>query len=259
MSLEKLTPQLMAIPLEQLEYSALPIHVALQEAHDLNVLVGNPEIRERLLAVGLPKAELTALPKAIDAAREAQSAWVVVRDRTKNDAQKQREQAGDELRADLVAAARWNLRKDRVAQATIDAIQEGEGVEDLVQDLVDLAALLDRNLDAFAADTTFDASERAELARSTAEAIQSGLSKARLARTQEQAKELRDRAYTYLAARVSAVREAGRYAFKREPVMGGKFGSAYARSADRKRSRKKDVPAEPVIGAPEATDADASG
>lgn len=254
MSLEALTPQLMSIALDQLELPNLPISIALQEAHDLNTLVGNPEIRERLLAVGLPKAELTALPKAIAATREAQSAWIVVRDRTKSDAQRQREEAGDTLRAEMIAAARWNLRNDRVAQATIDAIAEGEGVEDLVQDLVDLAALVERQADRFESDTTFDAAEQIEAARSAAKTIEMGLSRARLARTQEEAKELRDRAYTYLAARVSAVREAGRYAFKKEPALSGKFGSTYGRAADRRRARKKDVPAETGGGATPASE-----
>ncbi len=249
MSLDKLTPLLMAIPFEELDSPATPIHVALQEAHDLNTLVGNPEVRERLLAVGLPKAELTALPKAIDATREAQSAWIVVRDRTKSDAQRQREEAGGKLRTEMIAAARWNLREDRVAQATIDAIQEGEGVEDLVQDLVDLAALVDRNLETFESDTTFAAEHQVEAARSTAKTIQAGLSHARLARTHDESKELRDRAYTYLAARVSAVREAGRYAFKNEAGMVARFGSSYARAKERRRSRKRGVPVESGGGA----------
>lgn len=241
-ALEKLLPTLAQIPVDEIEAPSLPIEVALQEAHDLNTLVGNPEIRDRLTAVGLPKAEFTALPRAVAAAREAQSSWIVVRDRTKDDAQRAREDEGTKLRANLIAAARWNLRDDRVAQATLDAIQEGEGVEDLVQDLIDVATLIEQRADAFATDETLDTDDAVANARAQAKAIRSGLSAARLARTQDDAKDLRDRAYTYLAARVSAVRAAGRYAFRTEPQMLAKFGSAYLRANDRKRSRKKQVP-----------------
>lgn len=243
-TLEKLLPTLATIPADEVESPNLPIEVALQEAHDLNALVANPEIRERLIAVGLPNAELTALPRAIAAAREAQSAWIVVRDRTKNDAQREREDRGIKLRADLVAAARWNLRDDRVAQATLDAIQEGEGVEDLVQDLLDVAALIEQRADAFEADETLDTDESIALARAAAKDIRAGLSAARLARSQEDAKDTRDRAYTYLAARVGAVRSAGRYAFRGTATMQAKFGSAYLRATERKRARKKQVPVE---------------
>lgn len=262
-TLEKLMNTLAAIPADEVESPNLPIEVALQEAHDLNALVANPEVRERLVAVGLPNAELTALPRAIAAAREAQSAWIVVRDRTKNDAQRQREENGVKLRADLVAAARWNLRDDRVAQATIDAIQEGEGVEDLVQDLLDVAALIEQHQESFEGDETLDTDDAIAKARASAKDIRAGLSAARLARSQDDAKDTRDRAYTYLAARVGAVRAAGRYAFRGTANMQAKFGSAYLRATERRRARKKQVPVEgdttlaPGTGAGGSTTSDA--
>jgi len=248
-TLDKLMSTLAQIPLDEIEAPTLPIEVALQEAHDLNTLVGNPEIRERILAVGLPKAEITALPRAVAAAREAQSAWIVIRDRSKDDAQRARENDGMTTRANLVASARWNLRDDRVAQATLDAIQEGEGVEDLVQDLFDVAALIEQRADLFEVDQTLDSAEAVRNARAQAKSIRAGLSATRLASTQDNAKDLRDRAYTYLAARVTAVRAAGRYAFRTEPQMLAKFGSAYLRANNRKRSRRKQVPVGDVADA----------
>jgi hypothetical protein len=79
-------------------------------------------------------------------------------------------------------------------------------------------------------------------ARAQAKSIGAGSSAVRLASTQDDAKDLRDRAYTYLGARVFAVRAAGRYAFRTEPQVLAKFGSAYQRALDRKRARKKQVP-----------------
>jgi hypothetical protein len=42
--------------------------------------------------------------------RNTQSQWTVTRDRSKSAAQKEREARGDQLRRELMAAARWNLR-----------------------------------------------------------------------------------------------------------------------------------------------------
>jgi hypothetical protein len=39
-----------------------------------------------------------------------------------------------ELRADMVADGRFALRSDADAQAILDRIQEGEGLDDLIQD-----------------------------------------------------------------------------------------------------------------------------
>jgi hypothetical protein len=197
--------------------------------------------------VGLPKNELPALRRGIEAAREAQSGWIVVRDRSKSDAQKTREEEGKVLRTNMVDAARWNLRHDRVAQATVDAIQEGDGVEDLIQDLVDAAALIESRADAFANDKSFDLEAIVERARSTASDIRAGLSPTRAKSKPDDAKLLRDRASTYLDARMTTIREAGRYAFRKEPAVRARFASAYQR---RKRRRRTQVAAEAEAPAP---------
>lgn len=249
-ALEKLLPLLSEIDTEDLVYPDIPIAVALQEANDLATYLSNKDnarILAGLLAVGLPGSELPALKRGIEAAREAQSGWVVVRDRKKSQAQQEREAAGTQLRSDLVDAIRWNLRHDRVAQATLDAIQQGDGVEDLIQDLDDLAALAERHHDKFDKDETFDVDAKVEEARSSASAIRAGVSQARSANKPNDAKLLRDRAFTYLDERVSTIREAGRYAFRKEPAVRMRFSSAYERT---KRRRTKPIPAEPEAPAP---------
>jgi hypothetical protein len=247
--LEKLLPILEALPATDVKEPGSPVPILLQEANDLRTYIEETHVRERLVAVGLPKAEITALPRAIDGLRDAQSAWVVVRDRSKSGAQQQREERASEMRSDIVASLRWNLRGNRVAQAVLDAIMEGDGVEDLTQDLADLAALTDKHADAFESDETFDPQERAEAARSMASELEAGVSEARMDRTQVSARDLRDRAATYLAARMVEIRDAGRYAFRKEPAIAAKFGSEYGRKKARK-SRAK-IPAE--AGPGEAT------
>lgn len=236
--LETLLPVLNALALADIIEPNTPMAVALQEAHDLNAAIQAGDTWDRLLQVGVPPSALDALPVAVAATRQAQSQWVVQRDRGKPQAQRDREQAGIELRAELVAACRWNLRSDPGALAVIDQIVQGEGIPDLVQDLLDLSALILQQEAAFDGDETFDAAAQAEAARSSASEITAGLSESRTQGDHETAKQLRDRAYSHLAKLVADVREAGRYAFRKEPQRAAVFGSAYLRRL-KARSRRK--------------------
>ena len=236
--LETLLPLLQAMAPADITQPNAPMAVALQEANDLRATLDVDDTWERMLAVGVPASTLEGLSVAVAAARQAQSQWVVVRDRGKPQAQRDREQAGVELRSEIVTACRWNLRQEPTALAIVDEIVQGEGVPDLIQDLLNLAALLDKHEAAFDADETFEAAEGAEAARSTAEEITAGLSEARTPGDHEAAKVLRDRAYTHLAKLVTEIREAGRYAFRKDPRRALAFGSAYMRRA-KSRSRRR--------------------
>jgi hypothetical protein len=236
--LESLIPILQTLATADILEPEVPMAIALQEAHDLHATIETGDTFDRLFQVGLDPATLEGLPIAVAATRQAQSQWVVIRDRGKPQAQHEREQLGVELRADLVAACRWNLRHDSTALAVLDHIMQGQGIPDLVQDLLDVAALINQHEAAFDGDDTFDAAERAESARSTAADITAGLSASRTLGDHEAAKLLRDQAYTHLAKLVSDVREAGRYAFRKEPRRAAAFGSAYVRKA-KARSRRR--------------------
>jgi hypothetical protein len=236
--LETLLPILNVLALTDIIEPTTPMAVALQEANDLHVAIQTDDTWERLMKVGVAPSTLAGLPVAVVATRQAQSQWVVARDRGKPQAQRDREQAGMLLRSDQVAACRWNLRHLPPALAVVDQIVQGEGVPDLVQDLLDLAALVDQYEDAFDGDETFDAPAQAEAARGAAAEITAGLSESRTLGDHETAKLLRDRAYSHLAKLVADVREAGRYAFRKEPRRAVAFGSAYMRKA-KTRSRRR--------------------
>lgn len=60
---------------------------------------------------------------------------------------------------------------------------------------------------------------------------------------QRQAKDLRDRAFAHLDELVSDLREAGRYAFRKDPARKKHFGSAYRR---RHRAHKRVSPPTPT-------------
>lgn len=236
--LDTLRPLLDAIAIDDIREPDLPIVVALQEGNDLHTSIQKDDTWDRLLAVGVPPAALADLPLAVAATRQAQSEWTVLRDRGKPQAQRDREVVGAALRADLVAACRWNLRANTTAQAVLDQIVQGEGVPDLVQDLLDVATLIERHEEAFAGDETFDATAKAEEARSSAAEISAGLSEGKTPGDHQAAKRLRDRAFTHMDRIVTELREAGRYAFRKEPRRAAAFASEHLRK-ERKKARRR--------------------
>jgi hypothetical protein len=225
----------------------IPFAVAAQEWADLATVVGDPAVRSKLLAVGLSAAVLDTLPSDIDASRAAQSEWTVLRDRSKSQGQRTLEEKGYALRQSLLQSCRWNLRHDRIALGTLAAIAEGEGVADLIQDLLDLSYLIEKHVALFAGDQTFNAQVGMQEARSVAGDLQAGASAEKLTTEQNVAKDIRDRAYTYTADRVTQIRQAGRYVFRDDPAMARKFASAYRRR-QRRRTTTGDLEPTPVEG-----------
>jgi hypothetical protein len=214
----------------------VPVATRLQEANDVATLLEDATVRDRLVRVGLLAETVVALVAAITALRTAQSVWTVTRDRSKSAAQKKREDEGALLRGEILAACDWSLRDDVRAVAVLARVREGDGVADLIQDLEDLAQLVETHQDKFGADQTFDAAGRIEEARRVASDIRAGLSTTRLSVDQEQARSVRDEAYLKLAGVLAAIRDAGRYAFRKEPAVAARFGSAYLR---RKRAARR--------------------
>jgi len=242
--LEQLRNDLLSMPAEVISAPNLPMAVAIQEANDLLTHISSPPIGDKLLSVGLPPTHADSLARAVRAAKEAQSEWVLVRDRTKSERQREREQAAHRLRLDLLAAARWNLRGDRVALGTLSAIAQGEGVADLAQDLNDLAVLLEQRASRFDPDHSFDVQRAVADARAHARELSAGTSEERLQTEQATAKDLRDRAFSYLDQLVDEIREAGRYAFRRDPQALKPFHSRYLK---RRRSRTRDTAVEEEV------------
>lgn len=238
--LAALREQLSAIPSSEVDVPDIPMATVLQEGSDLLTVLRDEKVWSRLLAIGVDADAREALEQALGATRTAQSLWMVTRDRQKSDSQRDRERRGAALRLELLAAGRYNLREDRVALGTLSAIAQGEGVADLIQDLSDLAMLIEQKRQAFERDRTFDASQRCEEARSLSSELSAGTSGERLSGDQATAMELRNRAYTHLDDLVSKLREAGRYAFRADEKQRKNFASRYLRRK-RKRSAANDT------------------
>jgi len=244
-SIEALKPQLEALTPDQLRTPGLPMAAALQEAHDLLTLCHGEQVKAALIDVGQDPQFTTDLEQRLAAAREAQSQWVAVRDRTKSTALVGLEGRAATLRRDLLAAGRFNLRRDREAQAVLSAISQGETVADLVQDLLDLATLFEQHAAAFASDQSFDVAAGVAEAREVAQALSASVSDERLDPEPSGTRELRDRAFTYLDDLVSEIRAAGRYAFRREVELARRFTSRHRRRL--RRTAKRGGPREEVV------------
>lgn len=229
--LDMFRPALDAISPAEVVEPPMPMAVVLQEANALCRQLQRGDTWPRMLAVGADPIALDDLIIAVAATRQAQSRWVILRDRDQPRMQHDREQLGADLRVGIVVACRWNIWNEPDAQATLDTVAQGIGVPDLIQDLLDLAALLDRHEAAFDADEAFDAPAQAEAARCVAEQLTAEQDEPRATTNHDATKALRDRAYTYLAALVSELREAGRDAFRKEPQRAAAFGSACRRWA----------------------------
>jgi hypothetical protein len=241
--LDGLRPTLLALASTEVDAPDVPPAVVVQEAFNLVALLADPSVRTRLLSKGLPAAVIDGLGPAAGALSTAQAQWMAARDPHKSEAQAALELRAYELRTRLSSACRFHLRNQRKALSTLDVIAEGEGTADLIQDLHDLAELITQNVTHFAADTTFDAAERAATASSLASELRLAVSAATVTSDQAAAKDLRDRAYSHLDDVLANLRAAGRYAYEDDPATQTKFSSAYLR---RRRQRNKKVTPPPT-------------
>lgn len=251
--LDQLADTLAAIPPADVRKPDLPMAVFNQQGKDLvTFLDENPAVKERLTDVGVPAKVLGQLALAMAAASDAESAWQAVFSPRRPEDLVALEQRAASERSAVVAAARWNLRADRIAQGTLDAIQDGEGTADLAQDLGALAVLLEQRKEAFAKDKTFDVKARAKGCHELAEELRAALSGERADLTRAEAKGQRDRAFTYADGLLGEVRAAARYAFRDEPALLERFRDRYLWRADRRSRTRAAVPAP---AAPEPLDA----
>jgi hypothetical protein len=232
--------QLEALPKENLRRIVMPIATALQEAHDLLELCRDPRVNAALVEVGLAPAFVGDLEIRVQAARDAQSAWIAVRDRAKPAELLELETHAVALRRRMLAAGRYSLRGIREAQVALTSIRGGTGVDDLVQDLFDLAVVFTKYAASFEADRSFDAEASVREARDLGRRLSLAVSEMRLGTEATAARELRDRAYSYLDELVAEVRLAGRYAYREDAEALRLFASRYLRMRRSQSARSGD-------------------
>lgn len=228
-------PEWQAIPLEKVLIPVMPVLNFIQEAEDLEGW-GRKDLAE-LAAAGITEAHFDDLKTRFEGCREAQSRW-----RKERQAELEwttRAPEAFELRDDLLRSFRFAFRKNENLLGIVSQIAEGAGNDDMIQDLNDLSVLGMDHLDLLAG-IGFDA-QKLEAVASTSAEMGNILAAANGARQgNNEAKDLRDRAYTHLKELVDDIRAAGKYVFWKNPKRMKGYTSGYLR----RKNKKTNAPAE---------------
>ena len=226
-----------AIPVEQVKEPNMPVDNFVQEADNLYLWL-QPDLAV-LAAKGITQLKIDELPVRAGALREAQSLWI--RESRSQDVWNKQSPAAYELRDDLIADFRYAFRNEPSLLARVDEIDTGDGHEDMIQDLNDLSVLGDAHTELLSA-IGMDLS-KLEIAANLSDVMGQLLAEVNETRTGgNDAKYLRDQAYTHLKQLVDEIRECGKYAFRKDEKRVLGYYSSYWRK--KKSSAKTNEPIE---------------
>lgn len=222
---EKL-PEITAIPTEDVKQPNMPIGEAVQEAENLSAWA--EEDKAALTKAGLDWALVEDLPIRAGACRYAQSIWAR-ESQSREEAQQEWKEKSPEafaLRDELLHHFTFAFRKRPDLITRVQAIREGGSSADMLQDLSDLNVLGQENKDLLKA-IGLDL-KLLNTAAQTADELSALLAKANGEVSEDDdAKELRDRAYTYMKLAVDEIRNTGQYVFWRDEDRKKGYVSSY--------------------------------
>ena len=142
----------------------------------------------------------------------------------------------ENARRQIMAAGRYRLRKNAAAQAELDRIAEGEGLPDLIQDLLDLGDFIGSNMDVMTRDKNITEATPGQL-RATAQALNEGEDDSEPALS---ALEHRNQVFVALDEALREVRAAAGYLYADDPKRLQPYRSQYeARQRSAQRRSKK--------------------
>lgn len=214
----------------------MPVGEAVQEAENLAPWCLDDQAE--LTKAGLDWSLVEDLPIRAGACRYAQSLWK--RDsQTTEEAEKEwktKSPVATDFRDVLLHEFTFAFRKHSELLAKVQLIREGSSRADMLQDLSDLNVLGKANADLLKA-IGFDMKQLAQAAEMSDElsavlALANGEDG-----HDDNAKELRDKAYTYVKQAVDEIRSTGQYKFWRDEDRRKGYVSAY-----KKQGRKNNTP-----------------
>lgn len=218
---------------------SIPVDVFLQEAE--NLYHWCKEDKAELTAKGLSAGLLRDLPVRSGALREAQSRWIVSRFTREEAEQEWREKSplAYDFRNELLHTFRFAYRNKSDLLSRVNAIREGSGHADMIQDLNDLAVLGKENTKELK-EINFDLAEL-DKAASLADEMGNLLG----ATTNERADssetlKIRNQAYTHLKEAVDELRAYGQFVFWRNEARLKGYASEYSRRANRRSAARKE-------------------
>ncbi len=206
---------------------SMPVDVFVQESED--VIAVATKNKEKFEAIGVDLSLLEDALVRCGALRESESVWQSLFN-VKADAQKVWLEESPQayfMRDDLLGVQRYAFRKDKDKLNRVRSIAKGRGHADMIQDLNDIAALGRNNADYFSA-INFEI-EKFDEAAAVADRIATVLAEAHSVDNINEARVIRDKAYTHLKEAVDEIRDAGKFIFRYEPDLLEKFASDYHR------------------------------
>lgn len=217
-----------SIPNDEVKSPPQPVDTYAQEATNLHHWAKSD--RTALEAAGLDWAYVEALPDRVGLLSSAEAAWTASRF-TRREAEKawlEAEPEAYEQRDDLLAAMRHAYRHRPDLLKVVREISQGRSDADMLQDLYDIRTLGLANLEPLEAIGVTQ--ETLEGAAARSRKLSAILARREGDRGHDAAKELRNRAYTYLKEAVDEVRACGYYAFRKDERRQIGYTSAYRRA-----------------------------
>ena len=224
----------------------LPVHVLVnQDRSMVNTLLIDEQALATLSTFSITKQRLIEHMRWLDLLAHAQGKWHAVYTSSHNRELNEVIERGYEHRAHGAGPARYHLSRDPQAIEALDRIQDGEGHDDMAQDLLSLAALIERHEAAFEGDPTFDAKDYITQARALYDTLSDARTDAHDEAARAEIKRRRDQLYTLVARTSDEIRDAGRYAFRDDDERGLVFRNAYRSRTRSKKTREATSPDTP--------------
>jgi len=215
-----------AVPSKAVKLPNQPIDECTAQAETLATEAGKDKVL--LEQAGLNVTLIDDLVPLSGALRYCQAQWMSEY-RARQDAQKEwleQSPVAYELRDEILHHYSFAYRQYPEIRKKVTRIREGAGHADMIQDLLELAVLGDKNpepLTAIGFDTTLtDQAQSCSRNMATLLATANGSKD-----DSSEIKLLRDKAYTLLAERISTIREYGRYVFWRNEERKEKYFNDY--------------------------------
>ncbi|RUT78342.1 hypothetical protein [Ancylomarina longa] len=236
---ETVQEKLLAIQEENIDKLGMPVDIYLQEAEDKSYYATKD--KELLVANGLAAEYIDSLPARIGALQYTQSEWKAV-SKSKTEMAKQWSEVSEnaeKLHRELLHEFRFAYRNDKELKAVVDDIADGNGYADMVQDFSDLCTLGKKHPD-FLTAIYFDTA-KLDKAAEFADILGPMVSSINGERNENDkpAKEMRDRAYTYLKEAIDQISDFGKFVFWEDEEKLEKYASAYFRKL-RKQKEEED-------------------
>lgn len=206
----------------------IPVDVFNQEAEDLyHVAIAD---KKELSGRGLKLKVIESLTVAAGACRYAEAQWTKERN-AKQEAELEWKEKSPEaygLRNDLIYEFEFAFIHNNNLISVVDRIKSDSGHSDMIQDLVTLTLLGKENTNLLNA-INFDSSLLLK-AESMADQMADLLGRANGTKNENnEAKTMRDKAYTHLKGLVDEVRRYGKFVFRKDKEHAAKYASEYKR------------------------------